>query len=705
MIVQSYKAQIHGEINILEYSDKTEGEIMKKFCEFHTILCMLLILILTTSSGAANAGNGNGVSGEKWYPANSANDPFLNDSTTLKGLAAVPEGFTTADWGKIRPSIERNRYRMQKTDRTGEYKASNHAHGIDATFTREGFQVSSQIEGKAWNWGLRISRYGYGSDLHAATGTEKMITKNNRIEYHRGNMVEWYINDHRGLEQGFTLKSRPTGGSGAELLALEMEATGNLVPGVETEGKGIIWKDTDGNEVLRYSGLYAHDATGKELNSRMAADQEGIRLIVEDHAATYPITIDPFIERKKLLADDGAAQDFFGFSVSISGDLAIVGAYGDNNTGSAYIFSRNHGGADNWGQIKKLTANDGEAEDYFGHSVSISGDTAIVGAHGDDDNGTYAGSTYIFSRDHGGANNWGQVVKLTATHTPPGGSGVAFGWSVSVSGDTAIVGARQEHDNGPYSGSAYIFSRDQGGLNNWGLVKKVTAHDGKAWDYFGTSVSISEDTAIIGAPQEDDYQDIYPGSAYIFSRNQGGVNNWGQVKKLDAIGSSGGDLFGSSVSISQDTAIVGVTGSYPVDTFRVGYKAVDIFSRDQGGTDNWGDIKRLTPSDGHDFGRSVSINGDMAIVGDGGGKNEKSSFIFSRDHGGAENWGKIKKITASDGGAGFGVSVSISGGTVIVGAHGDDGRKGSAYIFSIINGKIMFPIKLKNGKSSVIYLE
>ncbi|MDL1960780.1 MAG: hypothetical protein LWX01_03635, partial [Deltaproteobacteria bacterium] len=228
-----------------------------------------------------------------------------------------------------------------------------------------------------------------------------MITKDNSIEYHRGDMVEWYINDHRGLEQGFTLKARPSGRMDSGLLQLQMRTTGNLIPAVEKEGKGIVFLDAQGNKVLRYSGLYACDAAGKELVSSMEADQEGIRLIVEDHEAVYPITIDPFIETKKLIASDGADSDHFGYSVSISGDTAIVGAYYDDDngydSGSAYIFSRNHGGADNWGQVKKLLAGDRAADDGFGWSVSISGDTAIVGALGDDDNGNGSGSAYVFA--------------------------------------------------------------------------------------------------------------------------------------------------------------------------------------------------------------------------------------------------------------------------------------------------------------------
>ena len=209
---------------------------------------------------------------------------------------------------------------------------------------------------------------------------------------------------------------------------------------------------------MRYSGLYAYDAAGKELGARMETDQEGIRLIVEDHEAIYPITIDPFIERKKLLPSDGESWDYFGESVSISGDTAIVGAYEDDDngteSGSAYIFSRDQGGADNWGEVKKLLPSDGAEFDNFGYSVSISGDTAIVGAYRDDDNGDSSGSAYIFSRDEGGVDNWGEVKKLTASD---GSYRDRFGHSVSISGDTAIVGAYQDDDNGIGSGSAYIF--------------------------------------------------------------------------------------------------------------------------------------------------------------------------------------------------------------------------------------------------------
>ena len=646
---------------------------MKKICGFYTILFTMMILLITGSAGAFFIGDGKGVA-----------------STTLRDREEVPEGLTKTEWGKIRASIELDRYQVHKDNCTGEYQAPNYAHDLHATFTRKGFEVSPRKGKKGWNWGLSLSRYGYGSDLHAVPVAEKMITKDNCIEYHRGDMVEWYINDHRGLEQGFTLKSRPSGRTGLGLLQLKMTTTTNLIPVVEKEGKGIVFRDAQGKEVLRYSGLYAYDAAGKDLGARMEADHQGIRLIVEDHEAVYPITIDPFIERKKLLAGDGAAYDKFGYSVSISGDTAIVGAWGNDdngdNSGSAYIFSRDHGGADNWGQVKKLLAGDGAAWDYFGNSVSISGDTAIVGARFDDDNGVPSGSAYIFSRDQGGADNWGEVQKLIASdrwyHD-------YFGYSVSISGDTAIVGAWGNDDNGDNSGSAYIFSRDQGGADNWGELKKLTASDAAANDQFGRSVSISGDTAIVGAPWDDD-NGTESGSAYIFSRDQGGADNWGEVKKLIAGDGADGDCFGESVSISGDTAIV---GAYMDDDNGTESGSAYIFSRDHGGADNWGQVKKLIAGDGaaYDyFGYSVSISGDTAIVGaygdDDNGSGSGSAYIFSRDHGGADNWGQVKKLIAGDGAAGdlFGYSVSISGDTAIVGAYLDDDNgdlSGSAYMY------------------------
>ena len=248
----------------------------------------------------------------------------------------------------------------------------------------------------------------------------------------------------------------------------------------------------------------------------------------------------------KITARDGAAGDEFGLSVSIDGDYAIVGAYLDDDkgssSGSAYIFRRV---GTVWTQEAKLTASDGAAGDQFGRPVSLSGDYAIVGAYLDDDKGSASGSAYIFRRD---GTVWTQEAKLTASD---GAAGDEFGFSVSLSGDRAIVGAWLDDDKGLNSGSAYIFRRDG---TVWTQEAKLTASDGAAGDQSGFSVSISGDRAIVSSHGDDDNGSI-SGSAYIF-RRVGTV--WTQEAKLTASDGAAGDLFGLlSVSLSGDRAIVG----------------------------------------------------------------------------------------------------------------------------------------------------
>ena len=166
-----------------------------------------------------------------------------------------------------------------------------------------------------------------------------------------------------------------------------------------------------------------------------------------------------FRQRAKLTATDGAAGDLFGGSVSIDGDTMVIGAYKDDdkglNSGSAYVFTRDTTGGitSGWTQVAKLTADDGAAGDYFGRSVSIDGDTVVIGAYGDDDDGSNSGSAYVFTRNTPGdlASGWTQVAKLTAAD---GAAGDQFGGSVAINSDTMVIGAWRDN-----SGSAYVFSK------------------------------------------------------------------------------------------------------------------------------------------------------------------------------------------------------------------------------------------------------
>ncbi len=406
----------------------------------------------------------------------------------------------------------------------------------------------------------------------------------------------------------------------------------------------------------------------------------------------------------KLTASDGAVEDRFGFSVSISGDTAVVGAYWDddrfNDSGSAYVFERDHEGADSWGKVAKLYASDAAARDHFGVSVSISGDTLVVGAYANDGR---RGSAYIFERDQGGEGNWGEVKRLTASDTKPGDR--RFGYSVSISGDMAVVGAYRDDDPvaGANSGSAYIFARDQGRPDNWGEVTKLMASDAAVDEYFGVSVSISGNTVVVGAFAYAK-PGTKPGSAYIFERDRDGADAWGQVRKLAALPAAVGDLFGNSVSISGDTVVVGapLADEWWDDTSG----SVYVFERNRGGANEWGEVTRLVPSDtaaGDWFGSSVSVSGDTALVGailhDGGYTDSGSAYLFRRGLGGPDKWGQVTKLTAPDaaGSDRFGRSVSISSDTLVVGADWDDDsgvNSGSAYLHRFSGPELTMPTRV-----------
>lgn len=416
----------------------------------------------------------------------------------------------------------------------------------------------------------------------------------------------------------------------------------------------------------------------------------------------------------KECASDRAANDNFGFSVAVDGDYAIVGAYQEDedtlgeatisNAGSAYIF-QNVGGT--WLQVQKIVASDRNNGDNFGYSVAISGNFIIVGAYHEDENaagsGTMSnsGSAYIFENVGG---EWTEVQKIVASDRY---TDDFFGASVSISGDYAIVGAHQEDENATgdqtlsNSGSAYLFKNNSG---TWTEVQKIVAYDRGDVDYFGYSVSISGDYAIVGAYLEDENVTggatlSNPGSAYIFKNNSG---TWSQVKKLVASDRADEDFFGFSVSISGDYAIVGAyqedenTGG--TDT-KANAGAVYIFGKN---SDTWTQVQKIVASDrgvGDQYGYSVSISGNYAVVGasledeDEAGNNNYfnagSAYIYMNNSG---TWSQARKLVPTDRTNSdlFGSSVAIGGNYCVAGAYQEDhdadgqaslNNAGSVYVF------------------------
>ncbi len=380
---------------------------------------------------------------------------------------------------------------------------------------------------------------------------------------------------------------------------------------------------------------------------------------------------DAFIwtEEQKLAAGNGTEGDEFGFSVAHHGNIAFVGATHDDgnlpNTGSAYVFVRS---ATTWAERQRLTASDGEQGDSFGNSLSPEGDSVVVGARWDNHDGhNSAGSVYVFVRR---ASLWTQDQKLTASDAEPGDH---FGYSLLLDGDTALVSAIWDDDNGNGSGSAYVFVRSG---SAWTEQQKLTASDGRPAHAFGSSTALEGDTALVGAYGDDGGA----GSAYVFVHIGG---EWTEMQKLTAGDRAAGDSFGYSLSRDGDTVLV---GAHCDDDNGQESGSVYVFVRN-GST--WSERQKLAASDGwkdDNFGRSVSLHGDRALLGSVGDNDSwGAAYVFVRSGG---VWVEAQKLTASDGAQGdeLGISVALAADTALVGAHGDDDQgndSGAAYVFAL----------------------
>ena len=398
-------------------------------------------------------------------------------------------------------------------------------------------------------------------------------------------------------------------------------------------------------------------------------------------------------ETVKLTASDGAAGDHFGNSVSVYNNTAVIGAsYDDDNgsnSGSAYVFEKNSTSG-NWTQKQKLTASDGAADDRFGYSVSVYNNTAVIGAVYDGDNGSNSGSAYIFEKNST-SGNWTQTetAKLTASD---GAADDRFGHSVSVYNNTAVIGAVLDNDNGLDSGSAYVFEKNSTGHWTQTETVKLTASDSAADDWFGYSVSVYNNTAVIGARFDDD-KGTNSGSAYVFEKNSTS-GNWMQTEtvKLTASDGATSDYFGRSVSVYNNTAVIGAV--YDDDNGSNSGSAYIFEKNSTSGNWTQTETAKLTASDGaadDRFGYSVSVYNNTAVIGasyDGdNGSNSGSAYVFEKNSA-SGNWTQTEtvKLTASDGAEDdyFGHSVSVYNNTAVIGARFDDDKgtnSGSAYVF------------------------
>ena len=627
-----------------------------------------------------------------------------------------PVGLSRSDWASIGEAHSAWQHGFT-TMANGCWQARNSGQRWKTIFDGRGF-LTHPNDG-SWQWGLEMSSYGFGARQKDVTGPAAGIKKDGqRLSYQWGTgFTEWFINDSRGLEHGFILEQRPSGALEGEDLDVVLSVRGSLRPALTQDGQTVAFQDTSGSAVVHYAGLKVWDAHQKILPSRFVVTPAG-RLIlrVAEASATYPLTIDPIARQAYLKADAAGsanAGDLFGSAVAISGDTVVIGAPGEDSSttgvnsnpdeaapgaGAAYVFVRNGAAWTQQAYLKPLVFNPA-GQDGFGTSVAISGNTLIIGAPGEDSGSTGINSTPIYNRDGSGAayifvrsgSAWSQQAYLKTLWVDTGED--RFGTSVSISGDTVVVGAPGEdssttgvgstpNNSAGESGAAYVFTRSG---TSWSQSPTgyLKASNTAGYQRFGTSVSIDGDSIIVGAYGESSNTtgvDSTPnllgfnhGAAYIFARNEG---FWGQQAylKADPTSSHGDAFFGSAVAIQGNTAVVGIPWRN-VTSIANRSGGACVFVRN--GT-TWSHQALLRPLDselkfGIQVGTSVGISGDTVVLGslDDNAEGSGAALVFVRKNAAWARQTKLKgpQLTAGDQ---FGASVAISGDTVVVGAPKED---------------------------------
>lgn len=365
--------------------------------------------------------------------------------------------------------------------------------------------------------------------------------------------------------------------------------------------------------------------------------------------------------------DDGAGN--FGRSIAMDGDIMVVGAPLQSGGGSVYVLGRNVGGTNTWGLVKKLSGPSIPTNHLeFGWSVALQGDTLVVGAPRSGANQAQRGYVYIFERNEGGPDNWGEIKAFT---TPQFDTYTRFGTSVAIDGDTLVVGAPKHGDGG----AAFIYERDQGGPNAWGFAASRTgARDAD----FGQAVAIEGDMILISAPTQNvaNVQGIGrpTGRVHALHRDSAVRTLWNGGASWTASDYAEGMNFGIRISLEGNRLAVGA--------HTMGAGAAYLFEYDAAeGT--WSELQKFRPFDwatalpAH-FGLGIHLAGERLLVGassdDSFGDNAGSVYVYEENEGGPGNWGIVAKWRAFDSAPlnRFGFSFATNDDTTVIGARTRD---------------------------------
>ena len=445
----------------------------------------------------------------------------------------------------------------------------------------------------------------------------------------RPNLSEQYVNGAKGLEHWFHIKSRPAG-TGAKVW-IQLALTGTSQPRVLSDRAIEV---RVGKHILSYGALKVWDRDGRTLPARMVAVGHDIAISVDDQQATYPITVDPiWVQQQKLSEPSPAKDNRFGTGVAISGDTAVIGAPNRQfHRGAAYVFNRS---GSVWALAQTIVPADVKAGDYFGLSTALTADTLAISSYGQND---FTGAVYVYKLANG---VWTPQTEITG----PAGAFGYFGYDVALSGNTLLAGSDGQASD---RGFAYVYTETDG---VWNLQQRLGAKDGLADDSFGWSLALSGDTALIGAQGKDGGK----GAAYTFTRSGNvwkqeqkfslllgttddsfsyalGIN--GETAVITAFGAKGGLgqafvyeriagvwLLKQTLSThdAADNLYFGYSLAANPNRIAIGSQSdsgglVYIFDLVEG---KWTEGQRLFATDASDndyFGQSIALEGDTAIV-------------------------------------------------------------------------------------------
>lgn len=627
----------------------------------------------------------------------------------------------------------------------GAWRLHNRTQRMSARITRAGAEFRVVVQERPLRFRWLTTGIGYGENLTPVeSGTiEAPDATEGRVEIRRPGFVEWFVNRPEGLEHGYTVATPPAGREPGKPLRVEMALEGDLVAEVTAGGDRVVLRPETGGPGLHYEKLKVWDANQRILEARLTGGGRHLAIEVDDAEAVYPITIDPvFVQLAQLKASNGAGSaDVFGFSVAISGNTAVVGApfedgsattiNGANddlagNAGAAYIFVRTANAE--WVEQAYLKASNAGSLDIFGAAVAIDGDTAAVGAYGEDGNassveGNYndarpdAGAVYVFVRTLG---VWTQQAYLKASNA---GADDRFGYDLDLDQNSLIVGAPNEsgssfgvnganNDLASEAGAAYVFVRSGVVWSQQAYLKAINTESG---DNFGTAVGISGDYAVVGAPDESSNATGINGdpgnngaseSGAVYAYLRTGVN-WANNAYLKASNTGSSDGFGSSVSIdfwtvvgapSEDGSSAGVNGPDNDDLPISG--AAYVFTRD-GSWVQVAYLKASNPGNTDRFGRRVATEGSTVLIGspeedssttmidgqpDELAPSAGAAYRFQHVSGpGIGTWTQqaFLKGGNTDSADRFGDAVAVDGAISIVGAYNQEIGEGAAYVFDL----------------------